>query len=589
MKTALSKFEQLPDGPVTADIVVTSRNTAIYIGTAIILTALALRLWGIWNVSATDEYNEVLEALRVGSGHLNFMRWGKRVYLYLLAVEYGIYFALGWILDIFQSRMDFAAQIVRNMEPLFIIGRITSALCGTLTVAWLYQIGRRFFNPLTGMVAAILLSITVFHIDLSQQAKVDALLGLFVVGVIYFTLKIATGQAMRRDFVWCGALTALAIQTKINTVVLGGPLLVALVYHWRDHGASQVVRSFSMYYMPAFLVGFLLGNPPVLIAPHKYLQAMLGVSKVYTEAINENPSTMIGFLAYPFSFYRAMGFAVCALAVGALVFGLLRPNRRRALMLAFILPFYLVMGASRYMVYPYYIIPALPFLYLLMGDLIASLWTRIASNIAISTAKVQILFAALGCLMLVPPVISAYRHSITLTGPNTRYLAKQWIEANIPADSKILMDSGKSINSSAPLIAENRATLERILSHARSNIEQGKIVNAMVDSNALIYYELLLQTVPPKAYDITSTMFGLELEPVDYYLENGYDYFIISKSMKEARTTGFSIREHPQAAQFYASLEQDPRLHLIHVISPGRLNRGDTFLIYRLDRKTFDS
>ena len=40
----------------------------------LILVSFALNIWGFWNVSNADEYNEVVEALRVCSGHLNFDR-----------------------------------------------------------------------------------------------------------------------------------------------------------------------------------------------------------------------------------------------------------------------------------------------------------------------------------------------------------------------------------------------------------------------------------------------------------------------------------------------------------------------------------
>lgn len=573
---------KLSDSPHSADMAVASSSTMACAFFGIVLVALLLRFWGIWNVSTTDEYNEVLEALRVGSGHLNLMRWGKRVYLYLLAVEYGIYFVIGWMMDVFQSPMHFAARIVRNMEPLFIMGRATSALCGTLTVGWLYLIGRRFFNPLTGLIAAALLSITVYHIDLCQQAKVDALLGLLVTGSLYFMLRIASSQGSRWDFAWCAILMALAIQTKINAVVLGVPLLFAWLHMWRDHGPMKAVRNIGMYYFPAFLLGFVIGNPPVLLAPYQYIQATLGFSRVYSVAVNLNPSSMIGFAAYPVFYYRAMGPGVCMLTAAALPFALFRINRYRAMMLAFILPFYFIMGASRFMVYPYYIIPALPFLYLLVGDMIASLWQRLASRTVWPAGRLKAIAFVLAIFVFVPPALSTMQHEISLVGPNTRYLAKEWIEANIPPGSKILMDSGKSINSAAPLIAENRTSLERILNRAKGNLDQGKFVNSMLDSNALIYYELLLETVPEKAYDITSTMFGLEVESVDYYLKNGFNYFVISESMKQARTSEFSRQQYPQAARFYNSLGNDSRLDLIQTIKTGRFNKGDTFLIYRL-------
>jgi hypothetical protein len=100
----------------------------------VVLIALLIRLYGIWNVTTTDEYNEVIEALRVCSGHFNFERWIKRGYLYILAFEYGVYYVIGWIFNAFSSPVDFAEKLVRNMEPLFVLGRITSAVSAACTV-----------------------------------------------------------------------------------------------------------------------------------------------------------------------------------------------------------------------------------------------------------------------------------------------------------------------------------------------------------------------------------------------------------------------------------------------------------------------
>jgi hypothetical protein len=187
-------------------------------------------------------------------------------------------------------------------------------------------------------------------------------------------------------------------------------------------------------------------------------------------------------------------------------------------------------------------------------------------------------------LLLSFPAFKLCEHNLSLAGPNTRELAREWIERNIPPGSRILMDSGKSVNSAAPTIAENRASLERTLARARGNVAEGRIVHDMVDRNALIYYELLLQTVPPIAYDITSTMFGIEVATVDDYLREGYEYFVISDTTRESRTGAYAREHYPRIAAFYASLATDPRVELLTRIGPTSRNRGDAYLIYRLRR-----
>lgn len=547
----------------------------------ILTAAFAIRIWGIWNVSTTDEYNEVIEALRVASGHLNFERWIKRLYLYILAGEFGVYYIVGRILGIFVSPMDFAEKIIRNMEPLFILGRITSAIFGTYTVGLTYLIGKRFFNRRVGMMASFLLCVTVFHVDLSQQAKVDALLGALCLTVFYFIFKLLSERPMRIwDWTWCGVFFGLAIQAKLNVIALLVPIGVTL-FLLRREIESKVPVIIGLLF--GALIGFILGNPPVIIAPIKFLSNILGYgTKVYTTPVNVVPSEVIGFVAYPFFYLNALGWPISLLTMGALVYAFLRINAPRLVILSFIVVFYIEMGFLSSLVDAYYLIPIVPLVFLLAGEFTDQVYQKVKSGRRFSQAWARASLLIVTCLVLYYPLSNLAYHELSLLGKNTRYIAKDWIEANIPSNSKILMDSGKSINSFAPPIAENVESLNRILRNAQENVSKGKIIHEIVDRNALVYYELLLKTVPETAYDITSTMFGLELQSLEYYLANGYEYFIISDSMKKARTNKFAQDNLTNAASFYSSLHSDNRITLVKVIKPSLRNRGDQFLIYRV-------
>jgi hypothetical protein len=547
----------------------------------VVLIALLIRLYGIWNVTTTDECNEVLEALRVCSGHFNFERWIKRFYLYILSIEYGIYYAIGWVLNAFNSPMDFAEKIVRNMEPLFVLGRITSAVSGACTVGLLYKIGSEFFNRRVAIISSVLLTLSVFHIDLSQQAKVDALLGLFVVATIYFILKIIEVDSKKKwMYGWCGFLMALSIQTKINSVVLFVPFAVAILFDYKSFRTR--INFIIFYFLPFFTCGFILANPPVLLAPHKFITSILSLGNVYTTPVNVVPNDLVGFLAYPLYYFRSMGLVISILTILAFAYSLYKLNKKRLVLLCFIASFYILMGASKNLVVAYYMIPVVPAIYLLIGDFLSDSIAKLSSAIPILRRRLSFVLILIVTIGLINPAVNVAQHEFSLAGKNTRYLAKDWIEANIPAGSKILMDSGKSINSFAPPIAENRENLTRIIRNTKQNVSEGKIVHEMVDRNALIYYELLLKTVPKESYDITSTMFGLDLKTVDYYISNNYQYFIISKNMKDSRTNKFFVKRSPEVAKFYQSLDIEKRITLIKTIGPTPKNRGDEFYIYKL-------
>ena len=146
------------------------------------------------------------------------------------------------------------------------------------------------------------------------------------------------------------------------------------------------------------------------------------------------------------------------------------------------------------------------------------------------------------------------------------------------------MDSGKTINSTAPLIAQNRDSIMRSIGDIEENLVTGTLKDPtkMVDKYSVNYYKMLLETVPSESYDLTSTKFGLDVQSIDYYRKGGFQYFIISDSMKRSRTDEYFTRTHPDISEFYSSLDSDPGVRLIKMIAPSITSSGDVFYIYKV-------
>jgi hypothetical protein len=277
-----------------------------------------------------------------------------------------------------------------------------------------------------------------------------------------------------------------------------------------------------------------------------------------------------------------MGPVISILTVVAIVYCLINCSLKRALILSFIVAFYTLMGASRHLVANYYLIPALPFIFLLIAEFIDYLIEAVKNKFPMPAHKKTMALLCCTVLLLYHPVMVIGKHLLSLSGKNTRYVAKEWIEKNIPAGSKILMDSGKSINSFSPPIAAGKGNLQQTIERTKENIDSGVIVHGMVDNNALIYYELLLKTVPEIAFDLHSTMFGLGVKEIDYYIENNFEYFVISEDMRISRTVDDILRIYPDVAKFYGQLDVHPRIRRIKTISPTKYSLGDTFHIYEV-------
>ena len=141
---------------------------------AILAVALALRLWGVPyglpNLYNWDEPTVVNRAVRFGGGDLNpHFFYYPTLWMYLLAIVFGGYFAVGRLSGHFHSASDFVVEYLAHPTSTYLIARVATALAGVATVWLVYRIGMRLMGREVGILAAALLSVSVIHVAYSQQ------------------------------------------------------------------------------------------------------------------------------------------------------------------------------------------------------------------------------------------------------------------------------------------------------------------------------------------------------------------------------------------------------------------------------------
>ena len=72
--------------------------------------------------------------------------------------------------------------------------RVPSALFGSFSIIAIYSVGRFLFNKNVGLLAALILATSVFHIKYSQKARAYSLLALLTLVSYYFYLKITSSK-----------------------------------------------------------------------------------------------------------------------------------------------------------------------------------------------------------------------------------------------------------------------------------------------------------------------------------------------------------------------------------------------------------
>jgi hypothetical protein len=141
--------------------------------------------------------------------------------------------------------------------------RLTMALCGTLSVLWVFLVGRRLFDAEVGLLAALLLAVVPWHLRQSAIYKPDAQLVFFILLSLHLALRALEGAGWRR-WLAAGAAVGLAAASKYNGVAAALPLAAGCAAQLR--GEPRRLLRLAAAGLAAAAV-FTLVDLPLLLRP----------------------------------------------------------------------------------------------------------------------------------------------------------------------------------------------------------------------------------------------------------------------------------------------------------------------------------
>jgi 4-amino-4-deoxy-L-arabinose transferase-like glycosyltransferase len=414
------------------------RDLVLPLLAAILVLALGLRLWGSgYGLPAYTQYHPDEDALVdraakiLWTGEWNLERFNyPPAYAYVQAMAYAVYFLYGVMQDLWLYLPPFV------LPNYYLVGRVVTALFGTLTILVIYLAGRELDGRRTGLLAAALLGGNYLHIIHSHYATFDVMVGFWASLTLLFSVLVTTRQ-QARWYLLAGLCAGLAGATKYNgAVAIILPILAHILSsQWGEWGwlSGRLFLSLG-----AFFVGFFGGNPFALGNLPEFLGGLATVLHHYG---TEQP----GFEGtgnwrwYPGVFLTSADALWTVTGTLGIVGMLFKEWKKGLLLVCFPLLYYLMV--SRFVVrFERNMVPLLPFLAVGGGWLIDIGARALTKRFERSHMWSGVVTALGVALLLCLPLAASIMFDRALSQIDHREIAGKWLEQNIEPGSKIAIE-----------------------------------------------------------------------------------------------------------------------------------------------------
>lgn len=551
----------------------------------ILFFAFIARAFGIWyglpSLYNSDEPFNVLNALAYGarkSLEPTYFVY-PTLYSYLLFVLYGLYFLVGKIFGFFQGALDFGAAYFVNPTGLFVVGRFLSVAFGVASIGLIFKAGLRFFSKRVALIAAVLLTLSFSHVDISHWILLESTVVFMSALALYWILKILDEPSYRTTFI-AGLVVGLAISTKYNAGFLLAPLLVSCALVYRKD-ISGLLKHIGLS-LGACGLGFLLGSPYWLFSFSSFKESLqYTLSHVNTGMVGHMSSIPV---IWPLWEIISSDWTIGLILISGFIYAFFQRNKKELLLLLFALPTLLFVGFwSRTGVH--YLMPVYPALAILAAVFLNDL---VDQNVKRSVKL------ALLVLIFVPAILKITTFDIRLARTDVRTTARNWIEANIRDGESIayenyvygpnLFDPGRFFRNPEesrllPLALKERLLEERLrrISYQLINLRKDFKLRALADNpapkNSDSYLRQLLETRLPR-------LSAVQKAGVKYLMvsSDNYDRYF-RPPIPEKGTPAWLTYQNGRS--FYRSVFDSDELALLREFKPGFWNPGPTIKIYK--------
>lgn len=413
---------------------------------ALMTLAAAIRVFGIsWGLPEVfEEATPMRQAWQMwgwdgGGLDLNphFFNYPSLV-IYLQLIGQAVLLEAMKALGTIESNLDFRALYAVDKTAFVLVGRYITAAFGVAAVGAVFALARRIAPKWTAVVAALLLACNVLHIAKSQVVEVDVPLTFLVVLALVVCVDLLR-RPTRGRYVVAGVVVGLAASAKYTGAVLILSVLAAHLVARRETRAVPVRWSFAVVSIVAAAVAFFATSPYVVLDMATFIRH-ISVEQYHMQTGHFGLVESASWADYlRWSVGGALGWPTLILGLSGLVlFTFIRRHGWAIVLTAFIIPYAVVVG-SWSMRAERYLLPLVPALIVFAVALLPELGRlRFVSR---AGAHARVGFAAIASLVMLAPLAAALPGHLERAEPDSRTLARQWIEANVPAGSFIVTEA----------------------------------------------------------------------------------------------------------------------------------------------------
>lgn len=433
----------------------------------ILMAGFLVRVIGI-NFGLPDFYHAdepiiVNHAVAYGLGDFNphFFKIPPLI-SYLLFISYGFYYVFGRAVGICASLGDFQNLFLIHPSSFYLIGRmIFGVFLGMATIYLFFHFIKRFFSKEHAFLSSFILAMNFLHVRDSHYLYTDIPLLLVLVACFFMIFRILE-YGNWKDYLNFGLLGGAAVATKYNGVFIFIPFFAAHFLRTWKSGA----RLFTVNFLMALVTSLVAYS---LLNPFSWLDFNFFLSDVRVQAGAEAFTGLFHHLTY--SLNGALGAPVLVFSLIGILILIFQPEPKRLLLFSFVFVYYLVIC---FFGQPYdrYVLPLIPFFIFFATDVLFLIMRKL--NLSRSLVFI------FSFIFTLPSMAKVCFSDYLFLQKDNRTMAKEWIECNVPLDSKIAVDVLFYAPRLKPSLAQLREKRNEVLTTKGSGSVQAKRIELMI-------------------------------------------------------------------------------------------------------------